>query len=182
MLASYGSSPLTQERHNHLRDIQIVQTYRRCYNVHDGIHRADLMEVYLIFRDAVSLCLCFCQNLENFHRRLPCSVADGSSGNDIQYFRKPSVLMSVMMFMGMDVLLPVRMGMCMCVSVCNGMIAGLFFLRRMLTVMFMPVQIFHIVVMVFMPFVQLYIEVAGVQPRFFHPADFYLKALHRKAF
>ena len=77
--------------------------------------------------------------------------------------------MSVMMFMGMDVLLPVRMGMrmCMCVSVCNGMIAGLFFLRRMLTVMFMPVQIFHIVVMVFMPFVQLYIEVAGVQPRFF---------------
>ena len=27
-------------------------------------------------------------------------------------------------------------------------------------------------VMVFMPFVQLYIEVAGVQPHFFHPADF----------
>ncbi len=199
VLASYGSPSLAQERYNRLRDIQIVQTYRRCHNVHDGIHRADLMEVYLILRDAVSLCLRFCQNPEDFHRRLLCSFGDGSSGNDIQYFRKPSVLMVVMVFMGM--------GMCVRMFLCCGMAmdmfhlcgrvlmmgTGMFFLcriimvmgmsslLRMLMMMLVPVQIFHVMVMVFMPLVQLHVEVAGVQPRFFHPADFYLKALHRKA-
>jgi hypothetical protein len=47
--------------------------------------------------------------------------------------------------------------------------------------LFRSMQIFHVVVMVLMRFVQMYQEIAGIQPGFFYPADLNRTSFHRKA-
>ena len=42
------------------------------------------------------------------------------------------------------------------------------------------IKIFHIMVVVFVSFIQDHIKIAGIQPRLLHPADLHLKAAHRQ--
>ena len=42
------------------------------------------------------------------------------------------------------------------------------------------IKIFHIMVVVFVSFIQDHIKITGIQPRLLHPADLHLKAAHRQ--
>ena len=115
------------------------------------------MEVYLILRYAVGLCLRFCQDFKNPDRNSSGAVRNFRTVNDPAYLRHSPVLV----LMGFLMMMP---------------------MLRVLSSMAVSVQIFHIMVVILMRLIQNHVKIADVQPGFDHPADFYPKALHRETF
>ena len=48
MLTANRALTFTQKRYNYFRDIQIIQTYCHCKNIHNRIYCSYLMKMYLI--------------------------------------------------------------------------------------------------------------------------------------
>ena len=171
MLAPYGSSPLAHKGNYNLCNVQIIQTYRSRYNIHNRIHCPNLMEMHLLQINSMCFCLRFRQYPENADSNLPGAGSYFRSVNNLHYFRKPP----------MDMCMFKPFLSCTCLRLLMVMMEMLIRFLPMM-VMLMSVQIFHIMVVIFMRLIQLYIKIAGIQSVFFHSADFYFKALYRKAF
>lgn len=92
--------------------------------------------------------------------------------------------MSVVSFMPLMFMMSVRGVMVMPMPVL--MMVFLFMTVRVTVVvsfsvfMAMPVQVFHIMVMIFMSLIQHYSKIAGINARFLHPADTDIKPVHRQ--
>ena len=120
VLAAHSSRSLAEFRHDHFRDVQIVQTNCCRGHVHDGIHSSHLVKMHLIHRYSVGFCLCRGKNLKNRQSNPLRSVCHERRQKDLPDFfhspvrmvmrmRLPSMTLfmgmmmfpSVMMFMGM---------------------------------------------------------------------------------
>ena len=86
-------------RHDHIRDIQIIQADCDRYNVHDGIHCSNLMKMYLFYRNSVGFGLCLCKNLKYLKSCLFCSGCDRRALDDLPDFLHSAVFVSVFMDM-----------------------------------------------------------------------------------
>ena len=157
MLTMNGSTAFIQYWNDHVINIQIIKADCYGYDIHDRIHSSHLMKVHLLQRGSMSLRLRFSKHCENAKGRLispRCQVCLCQDLTDLFH-----TTMSVRMHMFSTTM-----------RVCMHMFH-----------MIISVQICHIMVMILMLFIQQHIKIAHIQPRFFHPADLNVKALHRQA-
>ena len=155
VLASDSAASLGDPGHRHPVDPQVVQADRCRHNVHDRIQCPDLVEVHFLRGHAVRLGFRLRQNAEDAQCQLPGALCHLKSVNDLPDLFHPCVVMMVVMVM----------------------------LMMMVVVMavLMPVQIFHIVVMAVMRFIQHHVKITAVDARLLHAADLRLKAVSRNA-
>jgi hypothetical protein len=184
VLTADRALPLIQPGDHHIRDPQIIQTDGCGHNIHDGIHRAHFMEMHLILRHAVSFCFCRRQNPEDAGCSLFCAFRQICMFDDVKDLGKSSVFMSVSavhMMCLFRMSSPVCMGTLSCMSspVCVGTLSMHMEMFLRMHVL-MPVQIFHIVIMILMGLIQHHIKITHVKSRFLHPADHRMKSVHRK--
>ena len=107
----------------------------------------------------------------------------------VTIFMDMSVVMFVLMAVAMAFLMVMLVAMAFLVVVLVTVAMPLLHMdmnMRMLVstglIMAVPaaIKIFHIMVVVFVSFIQDNIKIAGIQPRLLHPADLHLKAAHRQ--
>src|SRR5699024_10387370 len=131
-------------------------------------HCSYFMKMNLIFRNAVGLRLRLRQNFKNTQSQLP------RSRRQLCLLQNFPDLSHSAVFVGMAVLMAVPVMMSLAAVVMMVMMA-----MNMLMSMFMAVQIFHVMIMVFM--FQQYIEVAHIKAGFLHPADMDFISADREA-
>lgn len=175
VLTTHRPGSLRELRHKDLRDIQIVETDCRRNDIHDGIDRADLMEMYLIHKYTVCLCLRLRKNAKDICRSFFRAIRHLRLRNNMQDFLQAAVHVMALAVMSMVV-----MGGFTSVVVSATMSLPMH-VRIALMAFVMPVQVLHIVVVVLVRRVQFHIEITGIQPRFFYSFYLNLKSAHRKA-
>ena len=137
--------------------------------------------MHLIERHTVRFCFCFCKNLENPlcpSSRSRCQITAADNGKNL---RQAAVLIMVLMLSCVFLVMAVCMFLVMYMLMIVRMIVLVYMLMivRMLMMVYMllsmcmrfrhiPMQIRHIMIVVLMLRIQNDIEVAGIQPRFFH--------------
>lgn len=115
MLTPGVTGSLVKGGYHHIVNAQIVKADRRADDVHNGIHRAHLMEMYLFDGQTVGLGLCLCHNAEHLPGQLFCSVRCLHPVNDGIHIR--NVAMHVGMHMIVMVVVTVLVGMLMLMTV-----------------------------------------------------------------
>ena len=134
-------------------------------NVHDGVNGAYFMKMHFFQRLSVYLALGFRYDLKDFQRQLKGMGRKASLGENAPDVREiPSVGMGMRL---------VRMVMF------RLLVAGM---AGRFTVMARAVQVSHVMVVVFVPFIQNHMEIAGFQAGFRDRSYFCPVALQRKAF
>ena len=183
VLAAHSSRSLAEFRHDHFRDVQIVQTDGCRGHIYDGIHSSHLVKMHLIHRYAVGFCLRRGKDLKNRKGNLLRSVCHGRRQKDLPDLFHSSVfmvmrmrllsmtmLMNMMMFRSVMMFIMFRMTVFMMLPV----IMAVSFIQ-------MSVKIFHVMIVIFVGFIQDHSEVAGVQSRFLHPGNFRPEAVYAEA-
>ena len=169
MLASDKTASLAEPRHNHLVRRQVVQADGGGNNIYNGIDRSYLVKMHLIERHTVRFCFCFCKNLENplcQSSRSRCQITAADNGKNL---RQAAVLMMVMMLSCVFLVMAVCMFLVMYMLMIVRMLMMVYMLLSMcMRFRHIPMQIRHIMIVVLMLRIQNDIEVAGIQPRFFH--------------
>ena len=154
MLAAHGSLSLTKKRNDYTIHLQTVHTDRSCNNIHDRIHGSHLMKMHLIHRHIVCFTLCLCKNFKYTQCDLLCILSHCAMLYNIGNFFYSTVFVMVMVLR------------CSCAM---GVIALMAF-------MMMSMQIFHIMVMIFMLFIQHNIKITCIYSGLHNSADLCLKS------
>ena len=102
------------------------------------------------------------------------------------------VMVSVMGMHRFCIYMTVSMGFLYMMFMRMGMLMGFQGFMTMLIMMFpmilavrisiMPMQIFHIVIVIFMVLIQHHIKITGIDPGFYHTADLYVETFYRQTF
>ncbi len=120
------------------------------------------MKIHLISWHAMCFCFCIRQNRKNIRRCFFRTFRQAAALNNLQNIHKTSVLMYILCIMVMHIM-PMHM------------------LRSMIMCISMTMQIFHIMIMIFMFLIKNHIKVARIQTGFFYPGNADIKSLYRKA-
>ena len=200
MLASYRPCPFIQDGQKDPPDSKAVKTDSRGHDINDGINGAHLMEMDMFRIRSVGFGFRLRQYPEDLSGQDPgafCHVTTVQNSTDVSHMAMGmmmvmpvpvfmgirvavSVLMDMPVFMRIRMAMPILMDMPVFMGSGMGMFmrAAFFMAVRMAFLMsvLMAVQIFHIMVMVFMGPVQDHIEVTAVQAGFADTADHRFKA------
>lgn len=162
--AAHRSPAFEKRRDNHIPDPEVIQTDRRRHDVDNGIHRADFVEVHLVFGLVVGFGLRLGDDVEDAKRQDPGTSRQLAGFDDAGDLQQAAVLVMAV-FMGMSV---------MAVSVA-GIAVGMFVMMRMgvfvmaAAVSGIAVKIGHVVVVVVV--IEDHVKVTGVEAALVHSAD-----------
>ena len=154
MLTTDSSPSLAENRNDHLCNIQIIQADCHRHNIHNRVHCSHLMKMHLIYRNIVCFTLCLCKNFKYTQCDLLCILSHCTMLYNIGNFFYSTVFVMVMVLR------------CSCAM---GVIALMAF-------MMMSMQIFHIMVMIFMLFIQHNIKITCIYSGLYNSADLCLKS------
>ncbi len=194
VLTSDRSSSFVQFRHDYFPDVQIIQADGSRHNIYNRIYRSDFMKMYFFHTRTMGFCLGLRKHRKDIQCNFLCPFCKPGVKNDGSDLRQSAMLM----FMDMGIR-PMAMGACpmkMRMTFCLMMMAFYPMVMRMAFCsmglgarpmmriffkdMLMSIQIFHIIVMILMLFIQNHPEITGIKPGFFYPANLCPKPLHWK--
>lgn len=150
VLAADSAVSFTEAGDDNVCDFKGVQADGGADDIHNGIHGTHLVEMYLVYGDAVGFGLRLGQDTEDL-----LGQRFGSRGHICLTDDRDDLCESPML---------------MVVSVV-----------RMVPGKTVTMEKVHVVVMVFMGFVQQDVEITGIQPVLFHTGDLDLKTFYRQA-
>ena len=130
------------------------------------------MKMHFLPRHAMCFCLRVCQNVEDTACHFFCAFRQSSCFNDLPDFRQPTMYMMMCMYIIM-IMFPAAVAVMHMMFLCM--------LRMDMFFVVMPtVQICHIMIMIFVFFVQNHRKITGIQTGFFHPGNPDLISLQRQ--
>ena len=182
MLAANHPRALTEFWHQHPADVQVIEAHGKSHDVHDGVHRAYLVEAHLLQRKVVGPTLRLRDDAKDFFGQGIGAVGQIAGINDSIDFRQVAMDVSMGMVMGMGVIVVMRMFVLvlMLVGVLVLMFVGvLVFVGMGMTFPF-PVQVFHVVIVILL--LQHHVEVAAIDAVPVHPGNPNLVPLQRQGF
>ena len=178
MLAANHPGALTEFWHQHPADAQVIEAHGESHDVHDGVHRAHLVEAHLLQRKVVGPTLRLRDDAEDFFGQSIGAVGQIAGINDPIDFRQVAMNMSVGMMMGMGMVVVMRMFVLVLMFV-GVLVRMLVFVGMGMTFPF-PVQVLHVVVVILL--LQNHVEVAAIDAVPVHPGNPNLVPLQRQGF
>ena len=105
VLTTNKTGSFIQHRYDHIRNIQIIHTYRYCSNIYNGIYSTNFMKMNFFDRNSMRFGFCLCQYIKYTHCHFLCSYSHFRLLNDLCDFFHSTMFMRMLMTMRMSMMM-----------------------------------------------------------------------------